>query len=74
MKFTLLHDLKTMLKKLFIKEFYLLEATPYEVFRDAKIALGYKDKNRDKIQVQLRLVFYYHKENNKVYYFLTNLF
>ncbi|MCF6278790.1 MAG: IS4 family transposase [Flavobacteriaceae bacterium] len=66
--------LKNNAKETFIKEFDLLEATPDEVLRDAKIALEYKDENGDDIQVELRLVSYYHKEKNKAYYFLTNLF
>jgi len=66
--------LKNNAKETFIKEFDLLKATPDEVLRDAKIALEYKDENGVINQVQLRLVSYYHKEKNKVYYFLTNLF
>ena len=66
--------LKNNAKETLIKEFDLLKATPDEVLRDAKIALKYKDENGDENQVLLRLVSYYHKEKNKVYYFLTNLF
>lgn len=57
-----------------MKEFDLVEATPNEVLRDAKIALKYKNKQGEELQVELRLVSYYHKEKNKAYYFLTNLF
>lgn len=65
--------LKNNAKETLLKEFELSEATPDEVLRDAKIALKYKDEGLQK-QVELRLVSFYHKEKNKVYYFLTNLF
>ena len=61
-------------KETLLKEFDLVEATPNEVLRDAKIALKYKNKQGEELQVELRLVSYYHKEKNKAYYFLTNLF
>ncbi len=66
--------LKNNAKELFLEEFDLPEATPNEILRDAKIALGYKNENGVGKQVELRLVSYYHTEKNKVYYFLTNLF
>ena len=66
--------LKNNVKETLIKEFDLLEATPNEILRDAKIALKYKGENGDENQVQLRLGSYYHKEKNKVYFFLTSLF
>ena len=52
----------------------LPKTTPDEILRDAKIALKYKDKNGNEKQIELRLVSFYHKEKNKAYYFLTNLF
>jgi len=66
--------LKNNAKETLLKEFELLEATPDEVLRDAKIALKYKNEQGFEKQVELRLVSFYHKEKNKVYYFLTNLF
>lgn len=66
--------LKNNAKETLLKEFDLVEATPNEVLRDAKIALKYKNKQGEELQVELRLVSYYHKEKNKAYYFLTNLF
>jgi len=66
--------LKNNAKETFLEEFDLLEATPDEVLRDAKIALTYKDEHQVEKQVELRLVSYYHPEKSKVYYFLTNLF
>ena len=66
--------LKNNAKEKLLEEFDLLEATPDEVLRDAKIALKYKDNKGLAQQVELRLVSFYHKEKNKVYYFLTNLF
>jgi len=66
--------LKNNAKETFLEEYDLLEATPDEVLRDAKIALNYKDGQGLENQVELRLVSYYHPEKNKVYYFLTNLF
>jgi len=66
--------LKNNAKETLLKEFDLPDATPNEVLRDAKIALTYKDERNQEKQVELRLVSYYHKEKNKVYYFLTNLF
>jgi hypothetical protein len=66
--------LKNNAKERFIKEYDLLEATPNEVLRDAQIALAYKDEQGEQQEAILRLVSYYHKEKNKVYYFLTNLF
>jgi hypothetical protein len=66
--------LKNNAKETLLQEFDLLKATPDEVLRDAKIALQYKDKDGEQQQVELRLVSFYHKEKNKVYYFLTNLF
>ena len=66
--------LKNNAKETLLKEFELTDATPNEVLRDAKIALKYKDKQGHEKQVELRLVSFYHKEKNKVYYFLTNLF
>ena len=66
--------LKNNAKETLIKEFDLLEATPDNILRDAKIALQYKDKQGQEKQVELRLVSFYHQEKNKVYYFLTNLF
>jgi hypothetical protein len=66
--------LKSNAKERLLKEFELYEATPDEVLRDAKIALKYKDEQGFEKQVELRLVSFYHKEKNKVYYFLTNLF
>lgn len=66
--------LKNNAKEKLLKEFELNDATPDEVLRDAKIALKYKDKQGHEKQVELRLVSFYHKEKNKVYYFLTNLF
>ena len=66
--------LKNNARETFIEEFDLLEATPDEVLRDARIALKYKDEKGQDQQVELRLVSYYHPEKNKAYYFLTNLF
>ncbi|MCF6212566.1 MAG: IS4 family transposase [Flavobacteriaceae bacterium] len=66
--------LKNNAKETLLEEYDLPEATPNEVLRDAKIALQYKDKQGQEKQVELRLVSFYHKEKNKVYYFLTNLF
>jgi hypothetical protein len=66
--------LKDNAAEIFIEEFELLETTPDEVLRDARIALKYKDDNGLEKQVELRLVSFYHPEKNKVYYFLTNLF
>ena len=66
--------LKNNAKETLLEEFDLLEATPDEVLRDAKIALKYKDKQGLEKQVELRLVSFYHQEKNKVYYFLSNLF
>jgi hypothetical protein len=66
--------LKNNAKETLLKEFELPEATPDEVLRDAKIALKYKGQQGLEEQVELRLVSFYHKEKNKVYYFLTNLF
>ena len=66
--------LKNNAKERFIKEYDLLEATPNEVLRDAQIALAYKNEQGEQQETILRLVSYYHKEKNKVYYFLTNLF
>jgi hypothetical protein len=66
--------LKNNAKETLLQEFDLLKVTPDEVLRDAKIALQYKDKDGEQQQVELRLVSFYHKEKNKVYYFLTNLF
>lgn len=66
--------LKNNAKETLLKEFDLSDATPNEVLRDAKIALKYKGEKGIEKQVELRLVSFYHKEKNKVYYFLTNLF
>ncbi len=66
--------LKNNAKERFIKEYDLLEATSNEVLRDAQIALAYKNEQGEQQEAILRLVSYYHKEKNKVYYFLTNLF
>jgi len=66
--------LKNNAKETLLEEYDLSEATPNEVLRDAKIALRYKDKEGQEKQVELRLVSFYHKEKNKAYYFLTNLF
>ncbi len=66
--------LKNNAKEMLLEEFDLPKATPDEILRDVKIALKYKDKDSNQKQVELRLVSIYHKEKNKVYYFLTNLF
>jgi len=66
--------LKNNAKETLLEEFDLLEATPDNILRDAKIALKYKDDNGLEKQVELRLVSFYHEEKNKVYYFLSNLF
>ena len=66
--------LKNNAKETLLEEYDLLEATPDEVLRDAKIALNYKDEQGAEKQVEVRLVSYYHLEKNIVYYFLTNLF
>ena len=66
--------LKNNAKEVLLKEFDLSKTTPDEILRDAKIALKYKDKNGNEKQIELRLVSFYHKEKNKAYYFLTNLF
>jgi hypothetical protein len=66
--------LKNNAKELLLEEFDLLEATPDNILRDAKIALKYKDEEGLDKQVELRLISFYHEEKNKVYYFLTNLF
>jgi len=66
--------LKNNAKEVLLEEFDLPKATPDEILRDVKIALKYKDKDGSQKQVELRLVSFYHKEKNKVYYFLTNLF
>lgn len=72
--FSLLPDWKNNAKETLLEEFDLLEATPDNILRDAKIALKYKDDNGLPKQVELRLVSFYHQEKNKAYYFLTNLF
>jgi hypothetical protein len=66
--------LKNNAKETLLEEFDLLEATPNNILRDAKIALKYKDDKGLEKQVELRLVSFYHQEKNKVYYFLSNLF
>lgn len=66
--------LKNNAKEVLLEEFDLPKATPDEILRDVKIALKHKDKDGNQKQVELRLVSFYHKEKNKVYYFLTNLF
>lgn len=66
--------LKNKAKEIFLEEFELLEATPDNILRDAKIALEYKDDKGLEKQVELRLVSFYHEEKNKVYYFVSNLF
>lgn len=66
--------LKNNAKELLLEEFELAQATPNTILRDAKIALKYKDKQGLEKQVELRLVSFYHKEKNKAYFFLTNLF
>jgi len=66
--------LKNNAKEKMITEFDLPETTDDEILRDAKISLSYKNDTGDKKQVELRLVSFYHKEKNKAYYFLTNLF
>jgi len=65
--------LKNNAKERFIEEFDLEPATPDTILRDAKIGLKYREDHTEK-EVELRLVSFYHKEKNKVYYFLTNLF
>jgi hypothetical protein len=66
--------LKNNAKETLLEEFELAQATPDNILRDAKIALKYKDNQRQEKQVELRMVSFYHEEKNKVYYFLTNLF
>ncbi len=66
--------LKNNAKDLLLEEYELSEATPDNILRDAKIALTYKAGSGEDKQVELRLVSFYHKEKNKAYYFLTNLF
>jgi hypothetical protein len=66
--------LKNNAKETLLEEFDLLDATPDNILRDAKIALKYKGNNGIAKQVELRLVSFYHEEKNKVYYFLSNLF
>jgi hypothetical protein len=66
--------LKNNAKETLLEEFDLLDATPDNILRDAKIALKYKGDNGIAKQVELRLVSFYHEEKNKVYYFLSNLF
>lgn len=66
--------LKNNARETLLEEFDLLEATPDNILRDAKIALRYKDDEGIEKQVELRLVSFYHEEKNKVYYFLSNLF
>lgn len=66
--------LKNNAKDIFIEEFELPESASDQILKDARIALKYKDDNNKEKQVELRLVTFYHKENDKVYYFLTNLF
>lgn len=66
--------LKNNAKETLLEEFDLLEATPDNILRDAKIALKYKGDNGLAKQVELRLISFYHEEKNKVYYFLSNLF
>jgi IS4 transposase len=66
--------LKDNAKERFIEEKDLLEDTPDEVLRDAKIALPYKDDKGNEREAELRLISYYDSEMNKAFYFLTNLF
>jgi IS4 transposase len=66
--------LKDNAKERFIEEKDLLEDTPDEVLRDAKIALPYKDDKGNEREAELRLISYYDPEMNKAFYFLTNLF
>ena len=66
--------LKNNAQERLIEEFELSPATPDNILRDAKIALCYKDGNKQDKEVELRLVSFYHQEKNKAYYFLTNLF
>lgn len=67
--------LKNNAKERLLEEFKLEEATPDHILRDAKIGLKYIEKeDQQEKEVTLRLVSFYHKEKNKVYYFLTNLF
>lgn len=66
--------LKNNAKEIFLEEYDLLEATPDQVLRGAKIALNYKDEEDVEKQVELRLVSYYLPKKNKTYYFLKNLF
>lgn len=66
--------LKNNAKDIFIEEFDLPDSASDQILKDAKIALKFKDENKNEKQVELRLVSFYHNENDKVYYFLTNLF
>ncbi|HLS29619.1 MAG TPA: transposase [Flavobacteriaceae bacterium] len=42
--------------------------------KDAKIALSYKDEQESEKEAELRLISYYDPEQEKAFYFLTNLF
>src|SRR5690554_6236358 len=66
--------LKDNARERFVEEKDLLEDTPDEVLRDAKIALSYEDDEGNKKEVELRLVSYYDPQTGKAFYFLTNLF
>jgi len=66
--------LKDNAKERFIEEKDLLKGTPDEVLRDAKIALPYKDEQGNEREAELRLISYYDPEQEKAFYFLTNLF
>lgn len=61
--------LKNNAKERIIKEKDLLENTPDEFLKDAKIALLYKDKEGDEKEAKLRLISYYVPERKKAFYF-----
>ena len=66
--------LKDNAKETILQEYDLTDATPDNILRDVRISLNYKDDKNISKGVELRMVTFYHKEKNKCYYFLTNLF
>jgi hypothetical protein len=51
-----------------------LSDSPNEIMRDAIISLQYENDDNEKTTIELRLISYYDKDNDRAFYFLSNMF
>jgi hypothetical protein len=65
--------LKDNAKETLVRELDLSDS-PDEIMRDAIVKLEFQNDENEKESVELRLVSYYDKENQRAFYFLTNMF